>query len=139
MIFQVFFLVFGFILNCGAAPGRAPAVEPFMEIEVQQKTERSLGNEVLFNLEQNSTNNKTTRSVSPSDTQINLFTTWNFSTALGLIIILGLPLLSWFLVMNHLREKAQEQSASNIQILSKYREEKEQSLNVKKEEKRKVS
>ncbi len=139
MLFQVFILVSGLMLNSEAAPGRAPAVEPFVEIEVEQKPGRSLGNEVLFNLEQNSNNINASRSTSKSDTQISSFSTWNFSTLFGLMIVLGLPLLSWFLVMNHLREKAQEQSASNIEILSKYREEKEQTLNNKKEEKRKVS
>jgi len=140
MLFQVFIIVSSLMLNCEAAPGRAPAVESFVEIEVEQKPERSLGSEVLFNLEQNSNNKKAIKSTAHAETQISAFASWNFSTIMGLMIVLGLPLLSWFLVMNHLREKAQEQSASNIEILSKYREEKEHSLNDnKKDEKRKAS
>ena len=38
---------------------------------------------------------------------------------------LGLPMLVWFMVMSHLKKKASLESASNIEVLEKYRKERE--------------
>lgn len=83
------------------------------------------GTEGLFNFDkemkdfsenQNKQNNHSTYS-SPTNN--------SFSAYAGYAFILLLPLMSWLLVLNHLKSQAKEQNASNLQVLENYRKEKE--------------
>lgn len=121
-----------------AAPGRAPAVEDFVGIEVDQ-IPSSPSDENLFNLEQDLGKievagksgpievaaTPTSRIAAPEETP------WSFSKVLAVLFILSLPLISWLHVLNHMRNKASVESASNIEVLEKYRLEREQTKNKK--------
>jgi hypothetical protein len=50
----------------------------------------------------------------------------SLTAIIGIAFFLGLPAIIWFTMMNHLRQKAHLQSASNIQVLENYRREKEE-------------
>jgi hypothetical protein len=131
MHFRLVSLVF-FLLSTytWSAPGRSPAVEDFVGIEVEQPP-ASPGSEHLFNLEQDVKNIQQVRESGsikaaklpqPSTPESS---PWNLTTVLGALFIMSLPLISWMLVLNHLKNKASEESASNIEVLEKYRQERE--------------
>jgi hypothetical protein len=113
------------------AQGRKPAVEDFVGIEIEHPTEDSpQGTESLFNFEKDMTRYVAEKD-QPSKAKISQGTqetaTWGLGTIFGLTVAILLPLVSWLTVMNHLRRKAHVESASNIEILEKYRKEREQS------------
>jgi hypothetical protein len=128
-----------------AAPSRGPAVEDFVGIEVEEARTKSHNDEVLFNLERDVDRIETARKGSPVDvaTQASsksLESPFSIMTLAGLIVMLSLPFISWILVMNHLRQKASAESASNIEVLQKYRKDREQLRSQSKgKEDRKVS
>jgi hypothetical protein len=117
-----------------AGPGRSPAVEDFVGIEVAEP-EGALpqGKESLFNLEQDMqqlekieaeayvTPKPTPKEHSMSEEKFE----WNGTNTTAAIILSLLPLLSWFTAVSHLRRKASVESASNIEVLEKYRRERE--------------
>lgn len=114
-----------------SAPGRAPAVEDFVGIEVEQ-VEGTPGNESLYNLEQDvgriqKADGKKEASSRPQGSKVKTSekVPWDLSTFLGVLFIMGLPLVSWMFVLNHLKNKASAESASNIEVLEKYRQERE--------------
>ncbi|HXH74302.1 MAG TPA: hypothetical protein VNJ08_05010 [Bacteriovoracaceae bacterium] len=123
------------------APSRGPAVEDFVGIEVEHVEATPNANEPLFNLEHEVSQIETVRKgggiVAANKPQIATAspasTPWSLTTILALVIILSLPLISWALVMNHMRNKASEVSSSNIQVLQKFREERELSLKKNKD------
>lgn len=133
------FRTLGFILLIATplafAQGRGPAVEDFVGIEVEQAEGTPPGTEGLFNFEKDidkfemrkvnasvntSTKAVTSKSEAPSD----------FTSAIGLAFLIGLPGLIWFFMMNNLRQKAHIESASNIEVLEKYRREKQEAKKV---------
>ncbi len=137
------FRTLGFVLliitTTSFAQGRKPAVEDFVGIEVDQPQVLPQGTESLYNLEQDlsklEAKKKSTAKQAPV-TEIIPEQPLNISTIFGISIIFGLPLVVWFLVMSHFKKKASQESASNIEVLEKYRKERER----KSEEKiRKVS
>ena len=112
------------------ANGRSPAVEDFVGIEVEEPKADSQGSETLFNLEKDISRIETVR----KDGTVEAMTPtvpatparpWGASAYFGLAFILGLPLLTWTLLMQHLRRKAREENAANIEVLEKFRREKE--------------
>lgn len=119
-----------------AAPGRAPAVEDFVGIEVEQ-VPSSQGDENLFNLEQDLGKIEKAGKNGPIDVADKPRiaapeeTSWSFSKVMAVLFILALPMVSWLHVLNHMRKKASVESASNIEVLEKYRLEREQSKNQK--------
>ena len=106
--------------------GRSPAVEYFVGIEVDQPQVLPQGTESLYNLEQDM--NKLEASKSPAPNLIAPEESASFnptSIIFGVSIFLGLPLIVWFLIMAQLRKMAAIESASNIEMLEKYRKERE--------------
>lgn len=113
--------------------GRKPAVEDFVGIEVEQTAAQdpSKTSENLYNLEQDM--NKV-RIITTTPTASNVPTikvvpnrestpTLPISALAGFLALLTLPLLSWFFMMRHLKNKASIENANNIEILEKYRQE----------------
>lgn len=107
------------------AQGRKPAVEDFVGIEVDETSLAPQGTEGLFNFEKEIT-------TYAQDGKSGAKTHWvsaptsSTSSFMGLAFLLGLPALSLFLVMNRFRQKAKLESASNIEVLEKYRKEREE-------------
>lgn len=110
------------------AQGRKPAVEDFVGIEIDQPELTPQGSEALYNLEQDIKKIETTKgrpalkTTSPSNSVSSI---WNLSLLVGISLLLGLPLMLWLLMMGHLKNKASIESASNIEVLEKYRKERE--------------
>jgi hypothetical protein len=146
MHFYLIFLVVGLNCSLALAQGRSPAVEDFVGIEVETVELQPQGTESLFNFEKDIDSFNTAR-IEPSLKQapgIASFqgrdSAWSTSATMGIIFVLGLPFLTWLLVMNHLRQRATRESASNIEILENYRKERQARLNKsEKSEDRKVS
>lgn len=110
------------------AQGRKPAVEDFVGIEVEEAQVAPQGTESLFNLEQDIKvieAQKDKKEV--PKTQLSSPESSNFSamTVFGISLALGLPLIVWLLMMSHLKKKASIENASNIEILERYRKERE--------------
>ncbi len=107
--------------------GRSPAVEDFVGIEVDQPQVLPQGTESLYNLEQDMNKLEASKSPAPGLTAPeDLSTNFNpTSIIFGVSIFLGLPLVVWFLIMARLRKMAALESASNIEMLEKYRKERE--------------
>lgn len=131
----VHLIVFCFLLVTSLPVfARGPAVEDFVGIEVEQAPDTH-GAELLYNLEQDvnlisqveTTPGKTTTSTESKP--------WTTSAIFALVTLLGLPLLTWSLVMNYFRKKAQVESAANLEILENYRRQKNKTLE---EDQRKV-
>lgn len=108
--------------------GRRPAVEDFVGIEVEQpETPANSGS--LYNLEQDM-NQLRMAQETPKKAQLKTSHTatdsgLGFTTFLAALLILALPLVSWLFVMNHLRNKATQESESNIKVLESYRKNRE--------------
>jgi uncharacterized protein HemX len=112
------------------AQGRGPAVEDFVGIDIEQPEGTPQGTEGLFNFEKQMDKfEKTKDQPAPKAASAATFESKGpngLTTAVTIAFILGLPGLIWFLMMNHLRQKAQVESASNIEVLEKYRREKQE-------------
>lgn len=114
------------ISTASFAQGRKPAVEDFVGIDIEQTDVVPQGTEALYNLEQDLS--KIEKKNSKNEKKISAYTptkNWNITIVFGVSTLLGLPLIVWFLVMAHLRKKASVESASNIELLEKYRKERE--------------
>jgi hypothetical protein len=109
------------------AQGRKPAVEDFVGIEVEESDVAPQGSEALYNLQQDISKiedkhkepAKAPELTKPSEPTVT--PTFIF----GIALALGLPLTVWFLMMAHLKKKATAESASNIEVLEKYRRDRE--------------
>lgn len=107
--------------------GRSPAVEDFVGIEYEEKRVAPQGTESLFNLEQDINRIEAQkRKPKPAVVKAPETQSWSMSAIFGISIALGLPLMIWFMMMSHLKKKASVESASNIEVLEKYRKEREQ-------------
>lgn len=110
--------------------GRKPAVEDFVGIEVDHPETVPQGTESLVNLEKDiqtieaqaytKTTQKKPEIVDSTES------TWSVVDTMTVVMFMGLPLLSWLFIMNRLRKKASLESASNVEVLEKYRREREQ-------------
>lgn len=132
-----------------AAPGRSPAVEDFVGIEIEEPKTSPSDQGSLVNLERDlqqlekieakayvaGTTNTPAEHVMAEENQ---FIQWNVTNLVAWTFLLGLPLLSWFMAVSHLRKKASIENASNIEVLENYRRERERARK-KEEEFRKVS
>ena len=140
------FRILGFILliisQVSFAQGRGPAVEDFVGIEVDHPEGTPQGTEGLFNFEQEmnkfDTTKKTPVNSVKSVASVKVDGPNGVTTAIAIAFILGLPGLIWFFMMNNLRQKAHIESASNIEVLEKYRREKQEAKKAQ-EEFKKVS
>ncbi len=127
------FRTLGFMLliitQVAFAQGRKPAVEDFVGIEVDQPEGTPQGTEGLFNFEKDIDKFEHTKgSSSGVVTAVNTKTqdSSDLTTALVIAFMLGLPGMIWFLMMSNLRQKAKIESASNIEVLEKYRRERQE-------------
>lgn len=123
-------LIFLLSSSFAFAQGRAPAVEDFVGIEVEHPEQTPPGTEALFNFEkdmyryeesQESEKNQKTNSQELTQKQNGSATNWPGTFALA--FALGLPLVSWVLIMSHLRRKATEASVPNIRVFEDYKRE----------------
>ncbi len=110
------------------AQGRKPAVEDFVGIEIETPQTTPQGTEGLFNFEKDigeyqKVKDNTAKLV--KENPATETTNNNLSATAAVLLILGLPGLMWFLIMNQVRQKAQLESASSIEVLENYRKEKE--------------
>ena len=118
-----------------AAGGRSPAVEDFVGIEIEQPDTSPQGKDSLFNLEKDINQLQQVEAATyishpktPKEHTMDSssqFIQWNMTNILASILLFCLPLLSWYMAVNHLRKKATVESASNIEVLEKYRRERE--------------
>lgn len=129
MVFRTLALSLLFISTLTYAQGRKPAVEDFVGIEIEQ-AENATPNtsDALYNLEQDlnkieAEKHKPVQKITsaPAPTSTN----WSVTAIIGVTLLLGLPMLVWLMMMNHLKKKASVESASNIEVLEKYRKERE--------------
>jgi hypothetical protein len=122
-------LTLTFSLSAMAAVGRKPAVEDFVGIEVDHPEATPQGTEGLFNFEKDMTHfekSGTVKRYNKFSTQENLPSiTWSMSKIFAIIMAVGFPALIWFVAINNLRKKAGMQNAANIEVLEKYRKERE--------------
>lgn len=124
-LFGLLILVFSMPLN--AAPGRAPAVEDFVGIEVPEPAAiKGAQNVVLVNLEQDLKKIDAASSPKPQVKAATAASGLGFMSILGIIFILGLPLVSWLAVIAHMRKRASTENASNIKVLEDYRKSREE-------------
>ncbi|MES2527647.1 MAG: hypothetical protein V4598_11195 [Bdellovibrionota bacterium] len=126
------FIILSFLLSSQVwAVGRKPAVEDFVGIDIEHPETTPQGTDSLVNLEKDIetisaeayTVKKPKKTFEPQSETI----TWTFTNTMAIVLILGLPLFSWLFVMNRLRKRAGVESASNVEVLEKYRREREQS------------
>lgn len=127
MVFRTLGFLIILLSTVAYGQGRKPAVEDFVGIEVDQPQVMPQGTESLYNLEQDmnklEASKKATLDTAAPD---NAATGFNpTSIIFGVSIFLGLPLIVWFLIMAQLRKMAAVESASNIEMLEKYRKERE--------------
>jgi hypothetical protein len=130
MYFRTLGFIFLITTQFSFAQGRGPAVEDFVGIDIEHPEGTPQGTEGLFNFEKQIDNfekikdRPTTKK--PTTETLEAKEPNSVTTAVAIAFILGLPCLIWFLMMNHLRQKAQVESAANIEVLEKYRREKQE-------------
>jgi hypothetical protein len=128
MMFRYFtLLILTFSLSSFAA-GRKPAVEDFVGIEIEHPEATPQGTEGLFNFEKDmsqyeQTKNTSTHSSLRQSTPESI--SWSLSKIFAIILAVGFPAMVWFVAINNLRKKASVQNAGNIEVLEKYRKERE--------------
>jgi hypothetical protein len=138
MSFRILAFILLAISQLGFAQGRGPAVEDFVGIEVDHPEDTPQGTEGLFNFEKDITKfeknkSKPLNAGKTQQTSIENQGPGNITTTIAIAFLVGLPLMIWFLIMNHLRSKAAVESASNIEVLEKYRRQREESKKTKEE------
>jgi len=126
MQFRLLTITLLLLSGAASAQGRKPAVEDFVGIEVEQPETPAGSSGSLYNLEQDMNQVKLTNQISQRKKPITMSDQatgpgLGFTAIFAAILILGLPLLSWFLVLNHLRNKATQENANNIEVLENYR------------------
>lgn len=137
MLFRSLTLCLALYTSVSFAQGRKPAVEDFVGIEVEETKVTPTGTESLFNLQQD-INRIEAEKNRPAKQAVVKEAPAEFSPSVlfGISLALFLPMITWFLVMAHLKKKASLENASNIEVLEKYRKEREKKVQ---EETRKVS
>jgi hypothetical protein len=129
MIFRILILALMLTSSLSFA-SRAPAVEDFVGIEVEHPKDIPQGTEGLFNFEKEIVEFDTLKSVpqktSKAAQNITHSEVKSLPGYMGIIFILVLPLLTFLLMMSHLRRKAEAESEANIEVLEKYRKAREE-------------
>jgi hypothetical protein len=135
---KLHYIALGFLVltTLAYAQGRKPAVEDFVGIEVDESGLAPQGTEGLFNFEKEITTYAGADQPSTKGHWVSSPKS-SASSYMGFAFLLGLPALSLFLVMNRFRQKAKLENASNIEVLEKYRREREEKKS--KEEYKKAS
>jgi hypothetical protein len=138
--FHILALALMMVTQVDFAQARKPAVDDFVGIEVDHPEDAPQGTEGLFNFEkdihkfQNKqvpvTNTKSTYQTATQNPNTLLMVT--------IALIFSLPAIIWILMMYNLRQKAHAESASNIEVLEKYRKDREEARKAQ-EDYRKVS
>ena len=127
MVFRALGVTFILLISMTSfAQGRKPAVEDFVGIEVDEPQVMPQGTESLYNLEQDlsklEVKSQQKDAPAPAPETVKAF---DHRIIFGVSLVFGLPLMVWFFVMAHLKRKASVESASNIEVLEKYRKERE--------------
>lgn len=136
MLFRT--LIIASILLSSVAWGvnRKPAVEDFVGIEIEHpETTTPQGTGSLEDLGKDIQTihaEAYTVKKAPKTFQSDPAPQWSIVNTMALILILGLPLFSWLMVMNRMRKRASLESASNVEVLERYRRDRE--LTKKREE-----
>lgn len=142
MSFRLLILALLVFSQMSFAQGRKPAVEDFVGIEVDEPVTTPQGTEHLFNFEKEMDTfqkNKALPSKGKAEISQGKQAGPGTVVTVGTVIFLvGLPVMIWFMVMNHMKQKAHLESASNIRVLEKYRQER-QDAKKSQEEYKKVS
>jgi hypothetical protein len=126
MLFRLFILSILIFSNVTPSEARKPAVEDFVGIEVEPSTFIPEGNEALFDLEQDIHKIENQKRTMPKEQSLSHDTNGiNINTIIGIVVGLTLPIILWLMVMSHLKKKAYIETAQNIEILDKYRRERE--------------
>ncbi len=138
--FPILALALILVVQVDFAQARKPAVEDFVGVEVDHPENAPQGTEGLFNFEKDihkfqnkqvpMTNSKTSYQSSAQHPSTMLMVT--------VALIFSLPAIIWILMMHNLRRKAHAESASNIEVLEKYRKGREEARKAQ-EDYRKVS
>jgi hypothetical protein len=126
------------------AHARKPAVEDFVGVEVEQV--ESTGNGPLVNLENDLQKIEIVQATAPMVIEVKApegrvqveSTSWSTTALIALIFILALPVVAYLIVVGHLRQKASIEAKSNVELLEKYRKEREKTRRQE-EEQRKAS
>lgn len=137
MHFRTLIIVGLLVSGMSWAQGRKPAVEDFVGIEIEHPESTPQASESLVNLEKDiqtihaeaytSVKTKPAKFSEPEASA-----PWSVTNTMAIVMLMGLPFMTWLMVMNRLRKKATAESASNVEVLEKYRKERE--LAKKKEE-----
>ena len=127
MLFRTLGICLLLISTLSFAQGRKPAVEDFVGIEIDHQEVTPQGTESLYNLEQDlkGLEDKKNKPATKQNAVISESKNWSMTTIFGISLVLGLPLAVWLLIMSHMKKKASLESASNIEVLEKYRKERE--------------
>jgi len=119
----ILFFLFSFPLSYA----RGPAVEDFVGVEMEGPDSPPQGTEGLINFEKemNDFSSNQKKTTNPTMSSVQNSPSNSVSAYLGYAVILLLPLISWMMMLNHLKSQAREKNAANLQILENYRREKE--------------
>jgi hypothetical protein len=107
------------------ANGRGPAVEDFVGVEMETPESTPQGTEGLFNFQKDMSAYQEGKTTQKNGVVKNSADPASPGQAMGIAVILFLPLLTVFLVMQRLRQRAKLESAANIEVLENYRRERE--------------
>lgn len=132
MQFRSFIIVGLLISSVAWGVDRRPAVEDFVGIEVDHPEATPQPADSLVNLEKDiqtihaeaytvKKSAKKSGFSSPSESS-----PWGVANTIAVLLVIALPLFSWLFVMNRLRKRASVESASNVEVLERYRREREQ-------------
>lgn len=131
MNFRTISIFLLFLAQISFAYSRGPAVEDFVGIEVEHPEGTPQGTEGLFNFEKDikgfkETDQKKSKSITEKTPPNQSANHEGFSPWAVLALILGLPALVYMMMMNHLKKKAYTESTTNIEVLEKFRRQKEE-------------
>lgn len=126
------FIIVGLLLSSVAwGVDRRPAVEDFVGIEVDHPEATPQPADSLVNLEKDiqtiHAEAYTVKSAKKPTFDSASENSWGVLNSMAVLLIIGLPLFSWLVVMNRLRKRASVESASNVEVLERYRREREKS------------
>jgi hypothetical protein len=120
-------IIFLFLFSFSLSYARGPAVEDFVGVEMEGPDSPPQGTEGLINFEKEINDFSSNKKKTINQTMFSAQNTTNNSVSayFGYAVILLLPLISWMMMLNHLKSQAREKNAANLQVLENYRREKE--------------
>jgi hypothetical protein len=142
MLFRTLIIAGILISSVAWGVNRKPAVEDFVGIEIEHPETTPQGTDSLENLGKDiqtiHAEAYTVKKAPKTFKSESSVPQWSVLNTMALILIIGLPLFSWLMVMNRMRKRASVESASNVEVLERYRREREQARK-KEEAERKAS